>query len=263
MGESERAIRQVFQRARNSAPCVIFFDEIDSICPRRSGSDGGSGSNRVVNQLLTEMDGVEGRQGVYVMGATNRVDMLDPAILRPGRLTNHFFVDLPATSGRVDILRKLTKNRTRPALAGDVDFQALADRTSGFSGADLGKLVLRAAHFRFKEYCQARKSGQLQSGKPEEITVADRHFQMALSVVGPSVSGLEKKKYEQMKRKYGSIGQNLPEALTVTQNVIDNPPIDIVMDTVSSPKMNGSLHLEPIDVISPPVDPPQTNGCAS
>ena len=72
MGESERAIRTVFQRARNSAPCVIFFDELDSICPLRSGHDGGSGSNRVVNQLLTEMDGVEGRKGVYVMGATNR-----------------------------------------------------------------------------------------------------------------------------------------------------------------------------------------------
>ena len=103
VGESERAIRQIFQRARNSAPCVIFFDEIDSICPKRSGNDSGSGSNRVVNQLLTEMDGVEGRKGVYVMGATNRVDMLDAAVLRPGRLTNHFFVDLPTAQGRVDI----------------------------------------------------------------------------------------------------------------------------------------------------------------
>ena len=88
VGESERAVRACFQRARNSAPCVIFFDELDSLCPRRSSGgdrDGGS-SSRVVNQLLTEMDGVEMRGGVFLMAATNRPDILDPAVLRPGRL---------------------------------------------------------------------------------------------------------------------------------------------------------------------------------
>eukprot|EP00095_Tigriopus_kingsejongensis_P002019 maker-scaffold419_size176504-snap-gene-0.36 protein:Tk02019 transcript:maker-scaffold419_size176504-snap-gene-0.36-mRNA-1 annotation:"nuclear valosin-containing isoform x3" len=205
VGESERAIRQVFQRARNSAPCVIFFDEIDSICPRRSGSDSGSGSNRVVNQLLTEMDGVEARKGVYVMGATNRMDMIDPAVLRPGRLTNHFFVDLPCANGRADILKKLTKNGTRPALAEDVDLDAIAQskRCAGLSGADLGKLVTRAAHFRFKEYCQEKRLGQgLASTRPEDVQVSGRHFEQAFDVVLPSVSGLDKKRYDQLKRKY-------------------------------------------------------------
>ncbi len=89
VGESERAVRACFQRARNSAPCVIFFDELDSLCPRRSSSGGdrdGGSSSRVVNQLLTEMDGVEMRGGVFLMAATNRPDILDPAVLRPGRL---------------------------------------------------------------------------------------------------------------------------------------------------------------------------------
>jgi hypothetical protein len=89
VGESERAVRACFQRARNSAPCVIFFDELDSLCPRRSSGGGdrdGGSSSRVVNQLLTEMDGVEMRGGVFLMAATNRPDILDPAVLRPGRL---------------------------------------------------------------------------------------------------------------------------------------------------------------------------------
>ena len=76
----------MFQRAKNSAPCVIFFDELDSLAPRRSGSGDSSGASRVVNQLLTEMDGVEGRKGVYVMAATNRLDIIDPAVLRPGKM---------------------------------------------------------------------------------------------------------------------------------------------------------------------------------
>ena len=131
MGESERAVRQVFQRARDSNPCVIFFDEIDALCPRRTAHDTGS-TARVVNQLLTEMDGVDqttASKRVYVMAATNRmgefarrrrqqrifslfsiqIDILDPAILRPGRLDKHIYVGLPNAQGRLDILRTITK----------------------------------------------------------------------------------------------------------------------------------------------------------
>lgn len=108
VGESERAVRQCFQRGRNSAPCVIFFDEFDALCPKRSGTttDGGS---RVVNQLLTEMDGVEERKGVFIMAASNRPDMIDPAVLRPGRLDKILYVGLPEKQDRYEILQAQTK----------------------------------------------------------------------------------------------------------------------------------------------------------
>lgn len=110
VGESERAVRTVFQRARDSAPCVIFFDEIDALCPKRSNNET-SGSARLVNQMLTEMDGVEARKQVFLIGATNRPDIVDPAILRPGRLDKVLFVDFPDANDRADILRKSTKVR--------------------------------------------------------------------------------------------------------------------------------------------------------
>lgn len=109
VGESERAVRQCFQRARNSAPCVIFFDEFDALCPKRSDGSESSASARVVNQLLTEMDGVEERKGVFLMAATNRPDMIDPAVLRPGRLDKILYVGLPEEKDRLEILEAITK----------------------------------------------------------------------------------------------------------------------------------------------------------
>ncbi|XP_021704551.1 ribosome biogenesis ATPase RIX7-like [Aedes aegypti] len=145
VGESERAVRQCFQRARNSTPCVIFFDEFDSLCPKRSDSSEGSAGMRVVNQLLTEMDGIEDRKGVFLMAATNRPDIVDPAVLRPGRLDKILYVGLPAEEDRVDILRALTKNRTQPPLADDVDLSVVARLTEGYTGADLAGLVRQAS----------------------------------------------------------------------------------------------------------------------
>ncbi|MBN3297067.1 NVL protein, partial [Amia calva] len=110
VGESERAVRQVFQRGRNSAPCVIFFDEIDALCPRRSEHESGA-SARVVNQLLTEMDGLEARRQVFIMAATNRPDIIDPAVLRPGRLDKTLYVGLPPAPDRYAILHTITKVR--------------------------------------------------------------------------------------------------------------------------------------------------------
>uniref|UniRef100_A0A668ADY9 Nuclear VCP like n=1 Tax=Myripristis murdjan TaxID=586833 RepID=A0A668ADY9_9TELE len=125
VGESERAVRQVFQRARNSAPCVIFFDEIDALCPRRSGSESGA-SVRVVNQLLTEMDGLETRRQVFIMAATNRPDIIDPAILRPGRLDKTLYVGLPPAADRHAILLTITKGGTKPHLEPDVSLEGIA-----------------------------------------------------------------------------------------------------------------------------------------
>lgn len=140
VGESERAVRQVFLRARSSIPCIIFFDELDALVPRRDDTLS-EASARVVNMLLTELDGIGVRAGVYVIAATNRPDMIDPAMLRPGRLGKHLFVGLPEAEERVEILRTLL--RKMPA-----DADALAEfgrGCEGFSGADLGSLVHEAA----------------------------------------------------------------------------------------------------------------------
>ncbi|NWH19862.1 NVL protein, partial [Grus americana] len=146
VGESERAVRQVFQRARNSAPCVIFFDEVDALCPRRSDRESGA-SVRVVNQLLTEMDGLENRQQVFIMAATNRPDIIDPAILRPGRLDKTLYVGLPPPEDRLAILKTITKDGSRPPLDTDVSLEEIAysQHCDCYTGADLSALVREAS----------------------------------------------------------------------------------------------------------------------
>ncbi|CAE7721717.1 nvl, partial [Symbiodinium microadriaticum] len=125
VGESESRVRQVFSRARASAPCVIFFDELDALCPKRgSGHEGGSGvSERVVNQLLTELDGLETRKDVYVIAATNRLELIDDAMLRPGRLGKLLYVPLPSAEDRGSILSAICRKVNVDTTC--VDFEAL------------------------------------------------------------------------------------------------------------------------------------------
>ena len=187
VGESERAVRQVFQRARESSPCIIFFDELDAICPRRgAGGDGGSGvSERVVNQLLTEMDGADKRNAVFVIAATNRPDMIDPAMLRPGRLDKLLYVPVPGPEERGSILKAICH---RKAVDGAVDLSALGrdPRLEGFSGADLSSLVREAGMAVLREAAAAEGDG----GEQDEGTCIEmRHFEKALEKVGPSVVG--------------------------------------------------------------------------
>lgn len=195
VGESEKAVRTVFQRARNSAPCVIFFDELDALCPKRSGSAESSSSARVVNQLLTEMDGLEERKQVFIMAATNRPDIIDPAVLRPGRLDKTLYVGLPSESDRFDILKCITKNGTRPHLAQDVDLLSIAadSRCSCYTGADLAALVREASVATLK---QAICKGQTPSNI---ITVKREHFETAFRKIRPSVTPKDREKYESMK----------------------------------------------------------------
>uniref|UniRef100_A0A096N7I6 Nuclear VCP like n=1 Tax=Papio anubis TaxID=9555 RepID=A0A096N7I6_PAPAN len=157
VGESERAVRQVFQRAKNSAPCVIFFDEVDALCPRRSDRETGA-SVRVVNQLLTEMDGLEARQQVFIMAATNRPDIIDPAILRPGRLDKTLFVGLPPPTDRLAILKTITKNGTKQPLDADVNLEAIAGDLC-YMGADLSALVREASICALRQEMARQKSG--------------------------------------------------------------------------------------------------------
>lgn len=188
VGESERAVRQLFLRARNSAPCVIFFDEIDSVCQRRGDGGEGGSSARVVNQLLTEMDGLGGRGGgVYLMAATNRPDIIDPAILRPGRIDKLLYVGVPGVEGRADILRAVTRSGQRPRLAADVDLGRVAgdQRCAGLTGADLASVVREAAELTARD-------------RLEEVSW--RHLDAALNRVRPSVSVEQQRFYEKTRR---------------------------------------------------------------
>ncbi|KAI0809362.1 putative AAA family ATPase/60S ribosome export protein Rix7 [Xylaria sp. FL0064] len=191
VGESERSVRQVFSRARASAPCVVFFDELDALVPRRDSS-GTDSSARVVNQLLTELDGMNNRTGVYVIGATNRPDMIDPAILRPGRLGTNIFIDLPSADGRVEIL----KTRIRRLLPSYTDFDVLETvardkRCEGFSGADIENLHSAAAKSAMRRMIS--QGGEVQSSLlPED-------WQKALNETKPSVSDGHSEKFRQLK----------------------------------------------------------------
>ncbi|KAJ1731763.1 Ribosome biogenesis ATPase rix7 [Coemansia biformis] len=206
VGDSERAVRQVFSRARASSPCVIFFDELDALCSRRSGEQS-EASARVVNTLLTEIDGMEARKKVYVIAATNRPDIIDPAMLRPGRLDKLLYVELPTRTERAEILRTLAK---KTPLGDDVDLAAVAadNRCDGFSGADLAGLVreasvaaLRAVVFNSGPAGTGLAAQQAPRG---QIRVTGEHFAVALGRTAPSVSATDMKRYEALRRLYGS-----------------------------------------------------------
>ncbi|XP_062980185.1 nuclear valosin-containing protein-like [Elgaria multicarinata webbii] len=197
VGESERAVRQVFQRARNSAPCVIFFDEVDALCPRRSDRESGA-SIRVVNQLLTEMDGLESRRQVFIMAATNRPDIIDPAILRPGRLDKTLYVGLPPPMDRLAILKTITKDGTRPPLDTDVDLKEIAHHPccDCYTGADLSALVREASVCALKQEMAALNTTNKQGG----IKIARKHFEEAFKKVKSSISKKDQIMYEELRQ---------------------------------------------------------------
>lgn len=148
VGESERAVRQVFERARSSVPCILFFDELDALVPKREDSLS-EASSKVVNTLLTELDGLSNRAGIYVIAATNRPDMIDAAMLRPGRLGTSVFVDLPTPDERVEILKALYRKALPDATEQEVlglEEVARDEKCNGYSGADLGNLHQAAGH---------------------------------------------------------------------------------------------------------------------
>lgn len=164
VGESERAVRQVFFRAKASQPCVVFFDELDALVPRRDDSLS-EASSRVVNTLLTELDGMTARTGIYVIAATNRPEMIDPAMLRPGRLGKHLFVGLPGPLEREEIFK--TRLRGLPARHGDSALTMFARDCVGFSGADLSQLVYEAAQGAVERGADFLELSDLQNAKRE------------------------------------------------------------------------------------------------
>jgi len=172
VGESEKAVREVFRRARQYAPAVVFFDEIEAIASLRGSDVETDVTERVVSQLLTEIDGITGLENVVVIAATNRPDLVDPALLRPGRLEKLIYVPPPDEKGRLDILKIHTRH---VPLAEDVDLREIAKMTNGYTGADLAALVREATLAALREDLKATR-------------VRFKHFEQALSKVRPSVT---------------------------------------------------------------------------
>ena len=190
VGESERAIRSLFIRAKNSSPCIIFFDELDALVPKRSNENNNS-SERVVNQLLTEMDGLEDRKQIFIIAATNRPDIIDPAMLRPGRLDKLLYVPLPDGNDRISIIQTLIRNLP---IDKNINVLDIFDnkKLDGFSGADLAALVREA---------QLSALKNLRLDNENDVVIKKEDFEYAISNVLPSVSIGDRKKYENLKRK--------------------------------------------------------------
>ena len=187
VGKSEEGVRKIFERARQVAPCIIFFDEIDALAGRRGSDQGGARvTERVLNQMLAEMDGLDDLNNVVVIGATNRPDMLDPALLRPGRFDKILLVTTPDEKSRLQILGIHTKN---VPLAKDVDIKELAKITDGYSGADLEALVRESALLSLRESMESKE-------------VKKYHFMEAIKKVRASVSKGTVEVYKKIEDRY-------------------------------------------------------------
>ena len=184
-GESEKAIAKIFERAKTSSPCVVFFDEFDSIVKKR-GSDDNAAVERCVNALLTEMDGVKGRKKVFVIAATNRPDMIDPAIMRPGRLDKLIYIPLPGEKDRLSILQTIV----RKVPIGVVDLELISKQTLRFTGADLAGLLKEA---------QLNCVRRVENGEQATIEMID--FELALIKMKPSVSQEEVSRFDRMQHE--------------------------------------------------------------
>eukprot|EP00111_Clytia_hemisphaerica_P007449 TCONS_00021649-protein len=206
VGSSEGNVRDLFARAQAAKPCLLFFDELESLAPRR-GHDNTGVTDRVVNQLLTQLDGVESCEGVYVIAATSRPDLIDPALLRPGRIDKSVLCPLPNQNERKEILEILSRDLD---LHQDVDFKDLASQTEFFSGADLKALLLNAQLEKIHVLMASRN--QLSDDQP--VILSMREFDKALSYTQASVSFKERQHYQTIfenfknGRKTDSTGQN-------------------------------------------------------
>ncbi|KAL7713420.1 Transitional endoplasmic reticulum ATPase [Entamoeba marina] len=198
-GESEANVRNIFDKARMAAPCVLFFDELDSIAQSRGGNQGDSGaSDRVINQLLTEMDGMSTTKTVFIIGATNRPDIIDSALMRPGRLDQLIYIPLPDLDARVGVLQA---NLRKSPVSPDVNLRDIANATQGFSGADLTAICQRAVKLAIRECIkkdiEMKELGDdaMQEEDPVPFIVR-QHFEEAMLSARRSVSDSDIRKYD-------------------------------------------------------------------
>jgi transitional endoplasmic reticulum ATPase len=192
VGESEKAVRETFRKARQAAPCVIFLDEIDAITPMRGRSSDSGVTERVISQILTEMDGLEPLHSVVVIAATNRPDMIDPALLRPGRFDRLVLIPPPDLEARKEILKIHTKGKP---LADDVDLDKLAAKMDLFTGAEIAAVCNEAMMLAIRDY--VLDGGDPEEDKIKDVKVGMKYFQKAMDKVEP-MSETELKKYEKM-----------------------------------------------------------------
>merc|ERR1712137_364414 len=200
-GESEANVRELFDKARQAAPCILFFDELDSIARSRGGSSGGDAGgagDRVINQILTEMDGVEAKKNVFIIGATNRPDILDPAILRPGRLDQKIYIPMSDHGSRESVFKA---NLRGAPLAPDVSLHSLAEHTEGFSGADISEICKRACKYAIRDTIaktkpedQMEEEGEEEQEDPVPL-ITREYFEMALEDVSPSITAADISRY--------------------------------------------------------------------
>ncbi len=185
VGESEKAVRETFRKAKQAAPCIVFFDEIDAIVPVRGSGIGDSKvTERIISQILTEVDGLETLHDIVVIGATNRVDMIDPAILRPGRFDRMIYIPEPDFDARKEIFKIHTKGKP---LSSNVKLDKLAKDTEGFSGADIAAVCNEAVMLSIREYVTAGGTDNAERIKKNKITM--KHFQNAIKKVKPRKTG--------------------------------------------------------------------------
>ena len=187
IGESERGIREVFKKAKQASPTILFFDEIDSLVPKRSAAGDSQVIERVISQFLTEMDGVEELKGVVVLAATNRLDLIDPAILRSGRFDLLLELPMPDQTTREEIFRIHTKNKP---LADDVDLKELAKETEDWAGSDIEFICKRASILAIREFLSQSTE---HSSQLTELKISRRHFEGALKLGKEQLKGLSKK----------------------------------------------------------------------
>ena len=215
-GESEANVRDVFDKARTAAPCVLFFDELDSVGQARGSSmgDAGGAGDRVLNQLLTEMDGAGAKKNLFFIGATNRPDILDEALIRPGRLDQLIYIPLPDKASRLQIFKAVLR---KSPVAPNVSFDFTAELTQDFTGADITELCQRAAKSAIRESIMAEEERRrLAENDPDEAMEAEevadpvpvigrQHFEEAFHAARRSVTTHDLYKFEEFRKKFDPV----------------------------------------------------------
>ena len=200
VGESEKGVREVFRKARGAAPCIVFFDEIDAIAPTRGGAGSDSHvTERLISQLLTELDGLEILTNVVIIAATNRPDIIDPALLRPGRFDRLLYVPPPDKESRMHVLKIHTKKKP---LANDVKIDVLADQTEGYTGADIAALASAAVMLALREHVAKYKDPKEAERTKEELKIHMSHFEEAMKKIRP-LSKQEIDMYKNVSEQFG------------------------------------------------------------
>jgi len=216
VGESEKGIREIFRKARQAAPCIIFFDEIDSIAPIRGGELGDTHiTERVISQMLTELDGLEELRGVVVMAATNRPDIVDTALLRPGRFDRLLYIPLPDRGSRLHILQIHT---IYMQLAGDVNLLNLADITEGYTGADIALFVSAAALIALEEHISKYPNPKEADKNANDMKLFMKHFEESMQKIRP-LSPQELEVYKKTTEQFGNKTRGIRLAGKITEGI--------------------------------------------